>query len=286
MSKLNPLIELKIAKWLLNSQELTLFSYPSLLKEYKLLDQFKQLVKKAESGYPLDYILGEVEFLQQKFKVSEAVLIPREETEWWTGELKKVFAGGDSELGIIYQLNVETNLVDLGTGSGVIGLSLSDYFQTVVMVDNSLKALQIASYNANKLTSKNSVCVKSNWLEASGIFKYICQDWILISNPPYVPDSEMIRKNLDGIAFEPEAAIFASLNGLWDFQTIVTQLGHGILNAQFKAPQLAVFELDPRNIRQAKGLFINNLSGYEAKIIKDQNRLERLLICQQLTTVN
>jgi release factor glutamine methyltransferase len=166
-------------------------------KQSEVLTSMLQRLKKEE---PIQYIIGETEFYGLTFKVDPHVLIPRPETE----ELVDWIVKDSSE-------SQGLRILDIGTGSGCIAISLAKHLPNaaVYALDISKKALQVAEYNAkfNKVSiifiEKDILKTKLN-LKNSNNIKYD----IIVSNPPYVRESEKeaIKKNV--LAFEPHSALF------------------------------------------------------------------------------
>lgn len=169
---------------------------PDLIPDPPLTAQINAFVADIRSGLPIQYVLGQTEFCDLKIKVDKRVLIPRPETEEMVEHIKGR-TGGPIQ-----------RIIDLGTGSGCIALALKKYFPDAEVwgVDLSREALVVAGENAKQ----NSLQV--NWdmldllnpqtMESSMPFD------LVVSNPPYVRESErnmMARHVLD---FEPGSALF------------------------------------------------------------------------------
>jgi release factor glutamine methyltransferase len=159
----------------------------------------------------LQYIIGEVEFYGLSVVVDENVLIPRHETEEFVNIIISRFGHRSIE-----------SILDLGTGSGVIGLALAKHFPKtkILAVDISQDALLIARRNAVRNKINNIRFVASNWLEnVYGTFDMI------ISNPLYLTD-EKFKNSQDEIKnFEPVSALVSKNEGLADIFKIVSMTG-------------------------------------------------------------
>jgi release factor glutamine methyltransferase len=233
-------------------------------EQKELLDKQIEMLK---SGYPLDYLLNEIEILGLKLKLNEAVLIPRPETEEWLTELQI----GD-------ELKNNNLLLDLGCGSGIIGLYLSKFFTQVLAVDISSRALEVAKGNANINKIENIEFFLSDGLSnivlKDRIQKY-CEEnktnWVLVANLPYVPSLDKANEIENKTNYEPDLAIYSGYDGLDLFRQVTEQL-----KAYETKPQQVIFELDPRNIRLAKIL----LEGFDYKtnVWIDSGNFERVLI--------
>jgi release factor glutamine methyltransferase len=240
-----------------NKSEIQLYQ-PVLTKaQQKKLQKYNTL---CAQNFPVDYIIGKVDILGNTFYVDKSVLIPRPETE---------------EL-IQYVKNNTKNprlLIDIGTGSGLIGISLSDVFSQVVITDISQKALNIAKKNIITNNKQNIIFFKSDLLKNKSLQNVLRQDvnWTLVANLPYVPINEKTQAKQNQVEYEPEIALYSGKDGLECFQRLVNQI-KDIQNP----PLQCFFELDPSHIYTAQKLLTT--LGYTAKIIKDQNNLNRFLI--------
>ena len=158
-------------------------------------DNLEEVIAKIDEGYPIAYLIGDVSFYGYPFKVNENVLIPRFETETLIEKTIK----------LIKSLNLEnSNLIDLGTGSGVIAITLKKEIPSlnITAIDKSKEALKVAIENS-KL---NKVNVD---FQNQDIFNYKLPEniSIVISNPPYIEEDSNYNQN---ILYEPKEAIFVS----------------------------------------------------------------------------
>lgn len=175
------------------------------LKKYLPPELLEDGIKKMESGIPLQYIVGNVDFYGLNFIVNENVLIPRFETELLV------------EKTISYINKYFTNdlkIVDLGTGSGCIAITLSKKLNVRVdAVDISASALKVAKKN-NIINNTNVNFYLGNMLEPLSK-KYD----VIISNPPYIAYDEEIMDIVKNN--EPGIALYADNNGLYYYEEII-----------------------------------------------------------------
>ncbi len=175
------------------------------LKKYLPPELLEDGIKKMESGIPLQYIVGNVDFYGLNFIVNENVLIPRFETELLV------------EKTISYINKYFTNdlkIVDLGTGSGCIAITLSKKLNVEVdAVDISASALEVAKKN-NIINNTNVNFYLGNMLEPLSK-KYD----VIISNPPYIAYDEEIMDIVKNN--EPGIALYADNNGLYYYEEII-----------------------------------------------------------------
>lgn len=170
--------------------------------------RLKKDLEKVVTNYPPQYLIGSCEFYGERFLVSEATLIPRPETE----ELV--------DLCLRENTNKPQIVVDIGTGSGVIALSLKKHRQNwqVRAVDLSLDALEIAKKNAVKLEEEIHFFYGST-------LEPIDEEQIdiIISNPPYISDKEWDVMDESVRNFEPKLALFADNDGLAIYEKIAKE---------------------------------------------------------------
>lgn len=176
------------------------------------------LVEKRLMHIPFAYLTGEQEFFGRSFAVDPTVLIPRAETELLV-EKALVLAAQ------IYGDSVPLSIADLGTGSGVIAITLAKELSCarVYGIDRSVSALQTAQANARSHEVFGRVeLIASDWLSA--FLPRECFE-IVISNPPYV--AERVRESLQKeLQFEPASALFAGDDGTIDLRYILDAGAH------------------------------------------------------------
>lgn len=184
------------------------FSRPESVELVKVSKNIEKDYQKLLDGYPIQYLIGYVDFYGYKINVNENVLIPRYETEYLVEKTmnysKKMF---DSKLDIL----------DLGTGSGAISIALGKKLDSnVTGVDISDKALEVAKNNALQ-NNININFIKSDMLEnVTGKYD------IVISNPPYIDSEEKIMDSVK--KYEPHLALYAEDNGLYFYKNILSNI--------------------------------------------------------------
>lgn len=183
------------------------YYYLHLLEEMQpeqYLDYQNALSKRAEH-IPLQYIIGEQEFMGYRFKVNSSVLVPRMETELLVLEAEKVLEPGDEVL-------------DLCTGSGCIAISLAKRIPGLKCdaSDISKHAINVAKENAKQ----NEVTVR---FSQGDMFHNIEGTYdMIISNPPYIPTAELVELMPEVRDFEPQAALDGGEDG-YDFYRILVE---------------------------------------------------------------
>ncbi len=191
--------------------QLLLSEILGLKREYLIVDNQINITKKALRKYdlaierrtkkePIAYILGKKEFWSEDFKVNKTTLIPRPETELLIYKVIKYFK------------NKKINILDIGTGSGCILLSILKElrFSRGVGLDISTKAIQVAKINAERL----------NLLNRSKFKVFNFKDYILgkfdliVSNPPYILSKDLKNLSRDILSYEPKIALDGGVDGL------------------------------------------------------------------------
>jgi len=192
-----------------------------------LLEKYNIALERLLTQEPLAHILGYEWFYGYKFKVNEDVLIPRPETEELVAN---VLADYDE-----YFTNQKVTLIDVGTGSGAIAISLAkeESNLNVFASDISEEAIAVAKENA-KTIEANVEFLCGNMLQPF-IEKGIKVD-ILVSNPPYIPSEEVMEKSV--VDFEPHVALFGGSDGL-KFYRMIFENAHKVL----KERSMLAFEM-------------------------------------------
>lgn len=186
--------------------------------ELKDENKIKNQIEKLTSGIPLQYVLGYAYFVNSNYKVSPDVLIPRQETE-------QLAVAALSKIVRMFGKNPQIKIVDIGTGSGVLGIYIKEYFpkSTVICTDISPKALQIAKENA-KLHHVDIDFRLGDMLEPIVNEKNIS---VIISNPPYIPTKDTVDPQT--LKYEPHLALFA-IPATKYYEEILTSIDKFLLN--------------------------------------------------------
>lgn len=192
------------------------FSRPECEELIKVSKDIDKDYQRLLEDYPIQYLIGYVNFYGYKINVNENVLIPRYETEYLVEKTikysKKLF-------------NNKMNILDLGTGSGAISIALGKELDSnVTAVDILDSALEVAKMNA-KENNLDIKFIKSDMLdEVTGKYD------IVISNPPYIDTDEKIMDSVK--KYEPNIALFASEDGLYFYKKIISNI-KPFLNKKF-----------------------------------------------------
>lgn len=171
--------------------------------------QYMALLERRLGGEPIAYLLGEREFNGLTFKVSPATLIPRPETELLVElALQRIPQQG------------ACRVLDLGTGSGAIALSIAHARPNaeVVAVDALAAALEVAQFNLQRLNLGNVRLLRSDWFGALQDERFD----MIVSNPPYIAADDVHLTQGD-VRFEPPSALVSGAHGLDDIRRICAQ---------------------------------------------------------------
>ncbi len=227
-----------------------------------------KVIKRRISGEPLQYIFGKTEFMGLEFKVTPEVLIPRQETEILVEEVIKLVQSFGPEA-------CNTEVLDVGTGSGCIAVSLAKFLAPIKMhaVDISGEALKVAQDNAR---ANN---VKVDFIR-SDLFNYCALKPnsydIIVTNPPYIPSGQI--DNLEaGVKCEPAIALDGGKDGL-DFYRRIIRDAPGYLREN----GLLAMEIGFNQIDAVKNIFRDSLNFKIIKVIKDYGQIERIIVAKKI----
>ena len=230
-----------------------------LLKE-RYPDNIEEVLDKLEAHYPVQYLIGNVEFLNTIIHVDERVLIPRFETELLV----------EKTIQKLKKMKLENpNILELGTGSGCISIALKKNIECrVSAVDISEDAIQVARENA----TLNKVSIDFKVQDMLNI-NYEGYD-LIISNPPYVSETEPVGKETQ---YEPQNALFAKEKGLFFYQEIIKKISE--LSTK---PKLIAFEIGMTQGNVLLEFSKKHLSTMTSSIEKDLTGRDRYLFIERV----
>ena len=186
-----------------------LLAHSDAVPDDQQVDVYIELVERRYRGEPIQYLTGETEFYGLPFKVTRDVLIPRPETEHLVervGELLPCFA--------------HPRIVDVGTGSGAIAIALAHLWPSVAIaaIDISAAALGVARCNAQSLGLADRI----RFIEGD-LLAPVAEDRfdIVVSNPPYVPNTDRALIAVEVKEYEPALALFAGEDGLDVYRRLI-----------------------------------------------------------------
>jgi len=229
------------------------------------LAQLKEQIQRRVKGEPLQYILGQTDFYDSSFIVGPGVLIPRPETEILVDELLKR---------IQEKFTQPIQLIDIGTGSGNIALSLIKALHgaKAIAVDISQEAINLAQTNAEKL-------------ELTDRIQFFCGDGlkplkatqlepveVIVSNPPYVTEEEFLGLDRQIKEFEPREALVAGKNGLEYYESFISEAPSFLVSGGILA-----FEVGKGQAQKVEE-WISAAGFSEVNRIPDMAGIERVVI--------
>ena len=223
-------------------------------------------VKELLTNKPVQYIIGETEFCGMRFFVDENVLIPRPETE----EMVKKIASCRDKACLV---PTGCDILDIGTGSGCIAISLAKLLtdSKVTAVDVSEKALNVARKNA-KANEVNVRFILDDILNPQNPELIDNQYDIIVSNPPYVCESEKSEMRANVLDYEPSSALFVSDNDPLIFYRRILEFAQKAL----KPGGEVWFEINENFGEEMKNLCLEQ--GFKnVEIIKDFRERDRIL---------
>ena len=220
----------------------------------KIQQEFNIDIKKLTNKIPVQHITGSEFFYDRVFHVSDKTLIPRPETE----ELVDIIIKSEKS-------NYKKNILDIGTGSGCIAVTLSNHLTSNVFgIDISKAAIDIAIKN-NTLTSNKVSFITSK------IEEYIPEEPfdIIVSNPPYIPklDEDKVDKNV--LIYEPHNALFVGSDTIYFYKVILE-----FSKKHLKKNGIIYFEINQNYVELIKNL----LKETNFKVIKDFYGNKRFVI--------
>lgn len=213
----------------------------------------ENIINDIKQNIPIQYILGEAHFYDLKFKVNSSTLIPRGETE---------------ELVQYILLHDFISVLEIGTGSGCIAVSIAKNSNAkITAIDNSIGALEIAKSNA----VLNSVEIN---FELRDVFNFsdIKKYDLIVSNPPYVLESEKKLMDKNVLDYEPHNALFVSDNDPLAYYKEIAKIATNNLNKN----GLLFFEINEKYSNQIIEL-LSNLNFVDIELKKDINGRDRII---------
>ena len=218
---------------------------------------YQKEVKAVESGKPIQYAIGNVNFYGNKFYIDERVLIPRFETE----ELV------ENTINYVKKYYSEPiDIVDLGCGSGVIGLTLEKKLstKTVDLIDISKDALEVTHKNCGLFNSK------ANIIENDFLNNITKKYDVIISNPPYIMNNEEIEQIVKDN--EPEIALYAGEDGLDCYKKILKNIKNNM-----KDRCLVAFEIGYKQAQPIIEIINKELENVRIEVKKDLQEKDRMI---------
>ncbi|MDA9024988.1 peptide chain release factor N(5)-glutamine methyltransferase [Candidatus Pelagibacter sp.] len=227
------------------------------------LGKFKSLIERRKKGEPIAYLINKKEFWKDEFFVNKDVLIPRPDSELIIEQVLKIYSKDD-----------QLQILDIGTGSGCILLSIlkerSNFYGTGI--DISKKSINVSKFNAKQLNLSNRVKFFHSSVDNFNNGKYD----IIVSNPPYIKQLSLKYLEKDIVNFEPKLALSGGFDGFSKIRKVINKTsilikknGKFILEIGFNQKNKVI------KILKEEGFYVN-------KAIKDYGNNDRCIISTKI----
>ena len=229
----------------------------------KQLDNFNSFIERRKNGEPIAYLINKKEFWKDEFYVNKDVLIPRPDTELIIEQVLK-----------IYSKESQLQVLDIGTGSGCILLSIlkerHNFYGTGI--DISKKSINVSEFNANKLNLTNRTRFIHSSVDNFKIGKYD----LVVSNPPYIQLLSLKYLEKDIVNYEPKLALSGGFDGFSKIRKVISKVkylikknGKFILEIGFNQKNKV------KEILKKEGFYVN-------KTLKDYGNNDRCIISTKI----
>ena len=236
---------------------------PKEILNSEQLRKFKSLIERRKKGEPIAYLINKKEFWKDEFFVNKDVLIPRPDSELIIEQVLK-----------IYSKDVQLQVLDIGTGSGCILLSIlkerSNFYGTGI--DISKKSINVSKFNAKQLNLTNRVKFFHSSVDNFNNGKYD----MIVSNPPYIEQLSLKYLEKDVVNFEPKLALSGGFDGFSKIRKVINKAsilikknGKFILEIGFNQKNKVI------KILKEEGFYVN-------KAIKDYGNNDRCIISTKI----
>jgi release factor glutamine methyltransferase len=236
---------------------------PKEILDSEQLEKFKSLIERRKKGEPIAYIINKKEFWKDEFFVNKDVLIPRPDSELIIEQVLK-----------IYSKDVQLQVLDIGTGSGCILLSIlkERYNFYGTGIDISKKSINVSKFNAKQLNLTNRVKFFHSSVDNFNNGKYD----MIVSNPPYIEQLSLKYLEKDVVNFEPKLALSGGFDGFSKIRKVINKAsilikknGKFILEIGFNQKNKVI------KILKEEGFYVN-------KAIKDYGNNDRCIISTKI----
>lgn len=219
-------------------------------------------MRRLESGEPLAYVIGWMPFHCLRIGLESRPLIPRPETEWWTGELVEALKKKYGEKPFRF--------LDLCAGSGAIGLVILAEFPNAHVTFGELEAAHIDQIQAN--IERNGLDASRTLVRRGSVFVPFFESRfdVIAANPPYIPSTRKLEESV--AAHEPEVALFSGKDGLDVIRTIAKEA-----KAHLSPGGELWMECDVDNIESAREL-VREGGAHKTELRTDQYGRPRLVV--------
>jgi release factor glutamine methyltransferase len=236
---------------------------PKEILNSEQLEKFKGLIERRKMGEPVAHLINKKEFWKDEFFVNKDVLIPRPDTELIIEQVLR-----------IYPKDAQLQVLDIGTGSGCILLSIlrdrPNFYGTGI--DISKKSINVSKFNAKQLRLLNRAKFFHSSVDNFKIGKYD----LVVSNPPYIKLSFFKYLEKDVVNFEPKLALSGGLDGFSKIRKVINKTGTLIKkNGKFILEIGFNQKNKVKKILKEEGFYVN-------KAIKDYGNNDRCIISTKI----
>ncbi len=223
-----------------------------------IIENFNSLILRRRKKEPISYLINKREFWKYEFYINESVLIPRHDSEIII----------ETVLKHVSNINTKYSILDLGTGSGCLIISLLKEYKNShgLGIDIDLESLKVAKINKSLLLNESRLMFSNDSFENFQTKEFD----IIVCNPPYIPVSQMDNIEDQITLYEPHQSLFAEENGLLNYKNIIKNLRKNI-----NKHQLIFFEI---GINQSLSV-INLLKINNFAVISIENDLANIPRC-------
>ena len=248
---------------LINKDKKYIILNPKKVLNFKKLKKFDDLIKRRAKGEPIAYLTNKKEFWNDEFFVNNDVLIPRSDTEIIIEQVLK-----------IYSKKSKAQVLDIGTGSGCIILSIikerPNFYGTGI--DISKKSINVSKFNTKQLNLTSRVKFFHSSIDNFIIGKYD----LIVSNPPYIKFSNLKYLDKDIVNFEPKLALNGGCDGFSNIRKVINKA-----SILIKRKGKLILEIG-FNQREKVMSLLENKGFYIDKVIKDYAGNDRCVICTKI----
>ena len=247
----------------INREKKYIILNPKEILENKQLNNFNSLIERRRKGEPIAYLINKKEFWKNEFYVNENVLIPRPDTELIIDQVLK-----------IYSKNSQLQILDIGTGSGCILLSIlkerTSFYGTGI--DISKKSINVSKFNANRLKLDNRVKFYNSDVDNFKIGKYD----LIVSNPPYIELLSLKYLEKDVVNFEPKLALSGGFDGFSKMRKVISKA-----STLIKKNGKLILEIGFKQRNKVKGI-LKKEGFYINRTLKDYGNNDRCIISTKI----
>ena len=229
----------------------------------KYIDIFNNLIDRRKKSEPIAYLINKKEFWKETFYIDKNVLIPRPDTEHIVEEVLK-----------LTQNNSKSHVLDIGTGSGCILLSILKERKNFIGtgIDISKKCIKVSKYNAKRLELDNRTKFYISDVDNFLIGKYD----VVVSNPPYIENLNLKYLDRDVVNFEPKLALSGGRDGFSEIAKVINKTS-GLIKKN------GVFVLEIGHNQKNKVTEKLKAKGfYIKKVLKDYGKNDRCIISSKI----